>query len=146
MVGDTIGERVDLVGRSLALLYIGLLGGCSSWLPESATQENQAVLYGEFYKANLGDDFKRADHLARKLELCGRQLYLKDKGFFTALGQQDEHGDDTSIAEVVDLFTEDACKVPDAASPSKASDGSRRSATTGPGASAHDLIEAGLSG
>lgn len=130
MVEASLPGRPGLIGRSATLLLAGMLGGCASWLPDSATQNNRTLLYGEFYDANLGNDPARADDLARKLELCGRQLYLKDKGFLTALRQQSEHGEDTSIGEMVALFTEDACKVPDeAVRPAKASDSSRLDAT-----------------
>lgn len=142
MVKDSPPGRPGLVGHIVALLLPGLLGACSSWLPNSATQDNHTLLYGEFYKANFGNDATRADALASRLELCGRQLYLKDKGFFTALRQQEEHGSETSLAEIVDLFTEDACEVPDSASSLRAGEGFRRGA---PGAGARGSIDAGHS-
>lgn len=145
MIEYSLPGRPGLIGRSVACLLAGLLGGCTSWLPDSATQDNRTLLYGEFYKASLSNDPARADILAQKLELCGRQLYLKDKGLFTALEQQEDHGTETSIGEMVALFTEDACEVPDAGSGSKASDGSRRDTTaTSAGASARGSIGADL--
>jgi len=135
-----------LIGCSVALLLAGSLGGCASWLPDSATQDNRTLLYGEFYKANLSNEPARADELARKLELCGRQLYIKDKGFFTALKQQEEHGTDASIGEIVELFTEDACEVSDEpAPPAKANSGSSPDATARPDASSRRVVEAGAS-
>lgn len=90
-----------------------LLAGCTTMIPDSATQENQTLLYGKFYEAGFKDTGLDTDELARKLELCGRQLYVKDKGFFGAMREQEKHGKDVSIGEVVDLFTEDACMPPE---------------------------------
>jgi len=141
---NSLPACTGVTGRSTALLVAGLLGACSSWLPDSATQQNQTVLYGEFYEANLGNDAERADHLARKLELCGRQLYVKDKGFLTALKQRDGQDTDTSIGDMVDLFTEDACAIPDDATPpAKAGDGSDLDTSAAPDAAANRVIEAG---
>ena len=145
MVEHNPPGRSGVIGRSSAVLLACLLGGCASWLPNSATQDNRTLLYGEFYEANLGNDPAQADILAQKLELCGRQLYLKDKGIFTALEQQEEHGTETSIGEMVALFTEDACKVPDAGLPATAGESSERDTTTSPNAAPRHLLEAGAS-
>lgn len=136
--------RSGVIGNGLALLLAGALGACASWVPESAKQDNHTLLYGEFYEANLNNDATRADHLARKLELCGRQLYLKDKGFFSALAQEKEQDTGTSIGEMVALFTEDACEVAGAAPSPAAGGGSRRKTTTVPKAAARGAPEAGV--
>lgn len=144
MVEGRLSGRSGVIGSSFALLLGGSLGACASWLPESAKQDNHTLLYGEFYEANLSNDATRADHLARKLELCGRQLYVKDKGFLSALAQGKEHDANTSIGEMIALFTEDACEVAGAAPSPAAGGGSRRKTTTVPKAAARGAPEAGV--
>ena len=100
------------LGLTAALAAVSL-NGCAGWLPDTATEANHARLYQEFYEANLDEDLERADALARRLELCGRQLYLKDEGFLGAMQKQEKHGGGkVTVVEMVDLFSEDACRGP----------------------------------
>lgn len=102
-----------MLARCWLITFVFLINsGCASLLPDSATQENRNLLYSQFYEAGFSDTGAGTDELARKLELCGRQLYVKDKGLFGAMRTQEKHGEEVSFGDVVALFTEDACLPP----------------------------------
>jgi hypothetical protein len=90
-------------------VLLATLGGCVGWLPDSATRENHASLYNEFYEAHLNEDDERAELIAARLDLCGRQLFVKRNGLLTALCLQREYEGEPTFGGIYDLFTADAC-------------------------------------